>query len=305
MVPVFVIIPTFDEELNLEDCLASVCGWAAEVAVVDSYSTDKTVDIARRLGARVVQHEYEGPARQKNWALDNLDFASDWVLLLDADERVPRDLREEIAGIIAAGGNGYEGFYINRRFIFYGKWIKHCGWYPSWNLRLFKRRLGRYEQREVHEHVVLNGRAGYCRHDLIHEDMRDINHWIAKHNRYASAEAQETLRARQRSSRSELVPSIAKGPIERKRAISERIRFRLPVPVRSALFFFYMYFFRLGFLDGIHGFHFCAMHAFFEYFNGIKLWELKYYKQGAPKGGIAVKKVFQAPSPAGTDRSNT
>jgi len=235
--------------------------------------------------------------------LDNLEFSSEWVLILDADERVPKHLQEEIEGIIAPGGNNLDGYYINRRFIFYGKWIKHCGWYPSWNLRLFKHRLGRYEQREIHEHLVLSGAVGYCKGDLIHEDLRDVSDWIAKHNRYASAEAPENYRTIQKLSRTEITPSFMKGPVERKRAITERIRIRFPAPVRSLLFFCYMYFFRLGFLDGIRGFHFCALHAIFEYFYGIKLWELKYYKHGAPKGGIAVRRVFQAPPYATTQDS--
>lgn len=305
LIPLSVVIPTFNERLNVDDCLASVCGWAKEVTLLDSFSSDGTVDMAKRHGARVIQHAYEGPAHQKNWALDSIDFASDWVLFLDADERVSGALQEEISGIVVAGGKGYDGFYINRRFIFYGKWIKHCGWYPSWNLRLFKRRLGRYEQREVHEHVVLNGRAGYCKHDLIHEDMRDLTDWIAKHNRYTSAEAEENYRTLEGLTRSELGASFVKGPVERKRAITERIRIRLPVPVRCVSMFFYLYVFRLGFLDGIRGFHFCAMHALFEYFYGIKLWELKHYKRGAPNGGIAVTKVFQAPSPSPTNGSDT
>lgn len=292
-----VIIPTFNDLINVSDCLASVCGWASEVILLDSFSTDGTLEIAQRYGARIVHRPRAGLDQLKNWALDNISLASEWVLFVDSDERVSLDLQKEITGIIAGGGGGFDGFYINRRFIFYGKWIRHCGWYPSWNLRLFKHRLGRYEQRDVHEHVLLNGRAGYCNHDLIHEDMRDLTDWIAKHNRYASAEAEENLRTLQGTARTDFVPSLVHGAVERKRAITERIRIRLPVPVRSVAFFIYMYFFRLGFLDGIQGFHFCAMHAIFEYLYGIKLWELKHYKQGAPKGGIAAKKIFQSPAP--------
>lgn len=294
--PVSVLIPTYNEELNLADCLASVSGWASEIYIIDSFSTDETLNIAKRFGAHILQRAYDNPAQQKNWALDNIEFAFEWVLILDADERVPQVLREEIEGITASGGNGFDGFYLNRRFIFYGKWIKHCGWYPSWNLRLFRHRLGRYEQRDIHEHIILNGSAGYCRRDLIHEDLRDLTHWIAKHNRYASAEAAENYRTVQGAATSGVSPSLIKGPVERKRALKDRILIRLPVPVRSVLFFLYMYFFNLGFLDGIRGFHFCAMHTIFQYFDGIKLWELKHYKHEAPPGGISVKKMFQAPT---------
>jgi glycosyltransferase involved in cell wall biosynthesis len=287
-----VLVPTFNEEVNLRDCLASVSAWAESMWVVDSYSTDRTVEIAHEAGANVVQHVFEGYAQQKNWALENLPFRCDWVLILDADERVSPELAAEISGVVAADGNGYDGFYLNRRLIFYGKWIRHCGWYPSWNLRLFRHARGRYEQREVHEHLVLDGKAGYCRHDLIHEDLRDMSFWIAKHNRYSSQEARELDRVLRGVERVGIQASFLKGSLERKRFIKERIWPHLRG--RSFLLFFYLYFFRLGFLDGGHGFLFCLMHAIFEQFTTVKLWELKHYKQGAPEGGINAAKVFRS-----------
>jgi len=186
-------VTTKNEERSLGACLESA-RFAEEIVVVDSGSTDQTKAIARSLADRVLEHEYENPAAQKNWALPQL--AHDWVLILDADERVSPELAAEVRGLIAADGNGYDGFYLNRKLIFYGKWIRHCGWYPSWNLRLFRHGHGRYEKREVHEHLLLDGKAGYCQHDLIHEDLRDMSFWIAKHNRYSSQEAGELDRVR-------------------------------------------------------------------------------------------------------------
>jgi len=289
---VSVLVPTYNEELNLGDCLASVCGWAEDVWVVDSCSTDRTVEIAREAGVNVVQHAFEGYAQQKNWALESLPFRGEWVLLLDADERVSPELVAEISGVIAADGNGCDGFYLNRKLIFYGKWIRHCGWYPSWNLRLFRRGHGRYEQREVHEHLLLKGKAGYCRHDLIHEDLRDMSFWIAKHNRYSSQEASELGRVRRGASTAGLQASFFKGSLERKRFVKERIWPYLPG--RAFLSFFYWYFLRLGFLDGKHGFLFCQMHAVFEQFTAAKLWELEHYKQDAREGAINAPKVFRS-----------
>ena len=289
---VSVLIPTFNEELNLPDCLGSIGGWAQDVWVVDSYSTDRTVQIARESGADVVQHVFEGYAQQKNWALENVPFRGEWVLILDADERVPPELAAEIGGVVAADGNGYDGFYLNRKLIFYGKWIRHCGWYPSWNLRLFRRGQGRYEQREVHEHLLLDGKAGYCQHDLIHEDLRDMSFWIAKHNRYSSQEARELDRVRRGVSTAGLQASFFKGSLERKRFIKERIWPYLPG--RTFLSFLYWYFLRLGFLDGKHGFLFCQMHAIFEKFTTAKLWELEHYKQDAREGAINAAKVFRS-----------
>src|SRR5205085_2266369 len=184
--PVSVLVPTLDEELNLPDCLASL-DWADEVFVIDSFSRDRTLEIARAHRAQVVQHAFESYSRQKNWALGALPLRNDWVLIVDADERVTPELRREIERELTAPL--YDGYYLNRRFIFLGRWIRHAGWYPSWNLRLFRRQLGRYDDRDVHEHVVLNGRIGYLREDLLHLDRRGLETFISRHNRYSTLEA--------------------------------------------------------------------------------------------------------------------
>ncbi|HQY88092.1 MAG TPA: glycosyltransferase family 2 protein [Tepidisphaeraceae bacterium] len=184
MVDVF--IQTFNEELNLPHTLASVRGWANRVFVVDSGSTDATTQIAEANGAAVVYHAWEGYARQKNWALDNLPFESDWILILDADESVTDELRDEILDITSRDPDTIEesGLYLNRVFIFYGREIKHCGYFPSWNLRLFKRGRARYEDRSVHEHMIVDGPTAYMSHLLRHEDRssliyRTVSCWLA------------------------------------------------------------------------------------------------------------------------------
>ena len=296
-----VLVPTLNEEVNLPDCLASVVGWAKEIWVVDSYSTDRTPEIARQSEANLMQHPFDGYAAQKNWALENVPFSCEWLLILDADERVSLELADEIRGIIAADGNGYDGFYLNRKLIFYGKWIRHCGWYPSWNLRLFRHVRGRYEQREVHEHLVLEGKVGYCKHDLIHEDLRDMSFCIAKHNRYSSQEARELDMVRRGVGTTGLQASLLKGSVERKRFIKERIWPHLPG--RAFLLFFYLYFVRLGFLDGKRGFLFCQMHAIFEQFTTAKLWELQHHKQGALEGTITAARVYRSAVRVDAERS--
>lgn len=283
--PISVLIPTFNEEIHLEECIRSVAGWTGEIYVVDSFSTDRTVSIAERMGAKCVQHRFEGYARQKNWALENLPFANDWVLILDADERVSPELRDEICGMFVQGGPQCDGYYLNRRLMFYGKWIRHCGWYPSWNMRLFKHTIGRYENRPVDEHVVLQGKSGYCKHDLNHQDLRDMEFWIAKHNRYSTLSAQTYVRMLESGSSGAIQPRLFGNAVERKRFIKEKIWTRLPG--RALLYFFYLYVFRLGFLDGRHGLRFCAMRGIFEHFNTIKLWEITHYKDGAPQGAIS------------------
>ncbi|MBV9182053.1 MAG: glycosyltransferase family 2 protein [Acidobacteria bacterium] len=269
-------MPTLNEEIHLVRCLESVAGWASQILVVDSFSQDRTREIALRFGAHFVQHRFEGYARQKNWALDNLDIANDWILILDADERLSRELRDEITAMLRSKPTA-AGFYLNRRFIFYGKWIRYCGWYPSWNLRLFRHSLGRYEAREVDEHLVLNGRAEYCHHDLIHEDLRGLEAWIDKHNRYSSYETRSLPVAPQGGKERQLKARLFGSQCERKRFIKDRIWPYLPG--RSVIFFTYLYFVRLGFLDGERGFVFCLMHAIFEEFKVVKRWELKYQRQ--------------------------
>src|SRR6516164_9659928 len=143
-VPVSVIVPIRNEEENLERCLDAL-QWADEIFVVDSGSTDKSIEIAERLAARVVQFQFSGTwPKKKNWALESLPFRNEWVLIIDADEVLPPEAGSEIAEVISRN-DGVAGYWINRRFFFLGRWLRHS-YYPNWNLRLFKHKLGRYEQ---------------------------------------------------------------------------------------------------------------------------------------------------------------
>ena len=268
---VSVLVPTLNEEQNLPECLHSLT-WADEVFVVDSFSEDRTLEIALAQGAYVVQHTFESYSRQKNWALDNLPFRNDWVLIVDADERVTPELRCEIERVV--GSPECDGYYVNRRFIFLGTWIRHAGWYPSWNLRLFRHGVGRYDDREVHEHVVLEGRAGYLHSDLLHLDRRGLEAYIARHNSYSSLEASARLKAeRGAPDRARLPISLLASPVQRKRYLRERIWPN--VPAKAVALFVYMYVLRRGFLDGRAGLALCAFHAFQEFMVGLKLAELR------------------------------
>jgi glycosyltransferase involved in cell wall biosynthesis len=270
--PVSVLILTYNEEVNLPGCLASVAGLSDDVHVVDSFSIDRTVEIARQYGVSVAQHEFTYPAQQKNWALDNLRFKHEWLLVLDADERIPEELRSEIAEVVRADGKGKDGFWMRYRLIFYGKWIRHCGWYPTWILRLVRRGKVRWEDRPVDEHAVVRGSVGRLQHDIIHESQRDMHFWIAKHNGYSTHNARILALAEQEPADG-VKPRLWGNQAERKRFIKHYVWPRLPG--RALFFFFYMYFFRLGFLDGVHGFHFCVMHAIFQQFVVVKQWEQK------------------------------
>lgn len=289
---VTVIIPTYNEQLHLARCLDSVVGWADRVYVLDSFSTDDTVRITeqyRDRGVQLAQNVYEGPAHQKNWALDTLEIPSTWVMFLDADEIVTPELAEEIVQVSDAGGNGSNGYYLNRRIIWYGRWIRRGGWFPNWNLRLFRKGCARYEMREVHEHMLVDGSSGFLEGHLIHEDLRDLGFSIAKHNRYSQLEACEYVRAL-KGQRGDYGHLLSRNPLARKRWIKTRLWPRLPA--KPLLYFVWAYIFRLGFLDGMHGLRFLGMHAMYKHFDELKLWEMATYKDGAPEGAFSVKPSY-------------
>ena len=234
-----------------------------------------------RPGATVVEHAWEGYARQKNWALDNLPFESDWVLIVDADEAVTPELRQSIEAIVSRPTAEVEeaGFYLNRVFVFAGRKIWHCGYFPSWNLRLFKRGRARYEERRVHEHMIVDGPVAYLgRHDLLHhEDRRGMEHFFAKHNRYSTLEAQQIV--------AEPEPwngwrEFSSNRITRLRFVKTRV---LPaVPMAWVIRFLYMYVLRLGVLDGRAGLALCAAISSYEFMVQAKVRELRRLAGDAP-----------------------
>jgi glycosyltransferase involved in cell wall biosynthesis len=282
-----VLIQTHNEQLNLPNTLASLKGWVNRVFVVDSGSSDRTREIAEAFGAVFVHHDWEGYAAQKNWALDNLPFESSWILILDADEACSPELIEEIKAIVSKPAETVpeSAFHINRVLLFMGKPIRHCGYFPSWNLRLFKRGHARYEQRLVHEHMIVTGKTGYLRHLLLHEDRRGLEHFIAKHNRYSTLEAHEIYAAR------EEWPGLhifLTDRVQRRRYLKNRVLPFMPLP--WVLRFVYMYIVKLGFLDGRAGWYLCLFISSYEFFIRMKYTELVDLqgRQQTGVGGLSV-----------------
>ena len=260
--PVSVLVLTRNEEANIAACLQSV-RWADEVFVVDSFSTDNTVVIAERLGAKVSVHRFQGYAAQRNWALGHLPFSNDWVLMLDADERVPAELAAEIARVARAPLEGPAGFYLKFRHIFLGRWLKHGGLYPTWLLRLFRRQRVRFEERPLNEHAILDGAAGYLQQPFDHQDRKPLADWVARHNRYAGLEAEEFLQETLAGGYDSSIRIRLRGSqAERKRWVKLKIWNRLPLLARPFLFFFRNYFLQLGFLDGRAGFVYHVLWSF-------------------------------------------
>lgn len=298
-----VVIPAFNEELNLAHALKSVMDWADAVYVVDSESSDRTREIAEQFGAQVVIRPWLGYAKQKNWALDNLPLKSDWVFILDSDEAITPQLRDEIMKIASHPVDSVPeaGYYVNRLTFFLSQPIRHCGYYPSYNLRFFKRGKAHYEDREVHEHMIVQGPTARLRHEMLHEDRRGLEHFIAKHNRYSTLEARE-LRREERDGKSGDLPELERG-IAVRRWLKRRVLPRLPL---SALWrFFYMYFVRLGLLDGVTGLRFCLLVSTYDLFISLKLAETRasereQVKAGGPSVPATPKSIAALAVPEGT-----
>jgi glycosyltransferase involved in cell wall biosynthesis len=275
--PLSILIPIKNEASNLVRCLISVA-WADEVFVVDSASTDGSQQIVKDQGAQLVQFQFNGTwPKKKNWALENLPFKHEWVFILDADEVLPPEAEAEFKAIVGDSNHPIEGYWINRRFMFMGRWLKHA-YYPNWNLRLFKHRLGRYEKltdvdtqsgdNEVHEHVVVQGETGRLRCEMDHYAFPSVSVFVEKHNRYSNWEARVAL---------DRFLHATGGQLQDKRVGARRKlkQFSQSLPCRGLLRFLYVYVWQRGFLDGWEGYYFAQLHGYYEFLSVAKTYELK------------------------------
>ena len=276
-VPVSFLLPIRNEAINLPRCLKSI-QWADEILVVDSFSSDDSAAIASQAGAEVVQFKFNGTwPKKKNWALENLPFRHEWVFILDADEVMPAGAEAEIRRIVENPGQELDGFWINRRFMFMGKWLRHA-YYPNWNLRLFRHRKGCYEKltesdtqsgdNEVHEHVVVAGKTGRLHCEMDHYAFPSVDVFVEKHNRYSNWEARVAL---------ERSLGAGAGHLQNQAVGWRRQlkRFAQHLPFRTWLRFLYVYVGQRGFLDGKEGYYFARLHSFYEFLSMAKTYELK------------------------------
>jgi len=276
-IPVSVIVPTRNEAANLPRCLESLRSFG-EVCVIDSQSDDATIEIARSYNAKVVQFFYKGGwPKKRQWALDSLPFAYDWVLLIDADEALTPELVAEIDRVSA--DDNVDGYYVKLQMFFLNRPLRFSG-ASFWKMSLFRRGRGAYECRlkeqdasmadmEVHEHVLVNGRTGRLRNPLIHHNVESLSRYIQKHNEYSNWEARVWVNDEEQNG---LSPSLFGIQAQRRRWLRKRF---LGLPGSPMLFFIYKYLFCLGFMDGIPGFLYCAYQGI-QFFNiKAKIYELR------------------------------
>jgi glycosyltransferase involved in cell wall biosynthesis len=232
-VPVSAMIFTLNEEIHLPRCLDSL-GWCADVIVVDSFSTDSTERICRERGVRFVQHAFDGFGTQRNWALANVPTRHPWVLILDADERVPDALAAEIGRSVRSVRADVGAFRLRRRFYMWGRWLRHSSLYPSWVVRLVHKDRVRYVNRGHGETQTVDGRIEQLEHDLIDENLRGIDEWFERQNRYSRKDAD--LELAQAAPQRPLLDLFSPDPLRRRAALKY---WGARLPARGPLYFFY------------------------------------------------------------------
>lgn len=248
-----VVILTYNEAIHIERAVQNVIGWADKVIVLDSHSEDATVQIAQDLGVEVIYRKFDNYKHQRQHAIDYCKNKTEWLLFLDADEYLLEELKPEIK--IAITNPDIAGYYMPRRFIFMSKWIKHGGYYPTYLLRLFRPELATID-RAINEHVSVQGATQKLKHDFVDHNLNGLDFWTAKHNQYATTEAEALLWAKQ----TKIVTSEINFWVQadRKKWIRENVWNHLPLLMKPFIYFAYRYMIRLGFLDGKEGliFHF-------------------------------------------------
>jgi glycosyltransferase involved in cell wall biosynthesis len=277
MVSLAVLILTFNEERHIARALESVAPFASEVFVIDCFSTDRTVEIARSLGATVLSNTWTSHSRQFRWGLNNAPITTDWIMRLDADEVVEPQLAAEIGRKLPALGADVAGINLKRRHIFLGRWIRHGGRYPLILTRIWRRGQGRIEDRWMDEHVVVTGgRTVLFEAPFSDHNLNDLNFFTSKHNSYSTREAVDVLGRRYGLFPGD--PSLSREAPSRqasvKRFIKEHIYNRLPFPVAALGYFLFRYIGQLGFLDGREGLIYHVLQGcWYRFLVGAKVME--------------------------------
>jgi glycosyltransferase involved in cell wall biosynthesis len=250
------IILTYNEEKNIEKCLHSISSWADEIIVVDSFSTDNTLEIVKKFTNKIYQNRYDGHPQQWKWTLDNVQIHNDWIFAIDADFVVTCDLWRELSKRLFRADGDVSGFYVRHKEVFKGRPILHGGVYPSYWLRIFKKERVKIDENAlVDVHFYVNGKTEKIEYDVEERNYKDdsIFFWIQKQNNFAKRQAVEELKRKDKLFRSPEQPSFFGSPVQKKLFLKS-IWYKLPLYCRPFIYYFYRYFLRGGFLDGKEGF---------------------------------------------------
>ena len=271
-----ILILTLNEEQNLPGCLESV-KWSDDVVVFDSFSTDRTVEIARAAGARVFQRRFDNYANQRNASIKEVQFKHPWVFVLDADECIPQELKEELERTVSCVSRDITIYRVRRQDMFFGRWLRRSSGYPTWFPRLLRPDRV-WVEREINEEYHTDGQIGMLRGHFIHHPVsKGVAFWFDRHNRYSTMEAEALFREMRKRMR--WFGVFSRDPVIRRRNLKQ-LAFRLPY--RPLLVFIYLYFVRFGFLDGTPGYHFCRLRMTYEYMIDLKVKELRRRGNGMP-----------------------
>jgi len=262
--PITVVILAFNEEIHIERCLTRLAPWVERIVVIDSFSRDRTVEIARALGAEVLQHPFRNHSDQFRWGLQAAAPTTPWVMRVDSDEYFEDNVSDLLRSLLPTLPDEVAGVTVKRKFIFRERWIKHGRYYPTLLLRLWRNGAGDVEQRWMDEHIILNrGRAILLEGgDLVDHNLNSLDSWIAKHNRYATLAMVDYLNREHRLFDEDERIGATQGAAKRNRFLKNSVYARLPLYARALALYLYRYVFRLGFLDGRVGLVFHFMHGF-------------------------------------------
>jgi glycosyltransferase involved in cell wall biosynthesis len=281
---VAVIILTFNEEINLPHALDSVAGWANEIFVLDSFSTDRTLEIASKYDCIITQNKFIDYSTQRNYAIENLSINSEWVLFLDADEWLPDAFKSEVTSVINKSPVE-DGFLLSWRFMWMGRWVKR-GYYPTWIMRLFRHGKVRFSELGA-DHPICEGKIGKLRNDFMHEDRKSVTEWIAKHNDRAIWEAKEQIYLRSAQFSKTIDANLFGTQAQRKRWLRYRVWNYLPPLIRPFIYFFYRYVLLGGFLDGRSAFTYHFLQAlWFPMLIDIKYLEMIAFGENGSGDGV-------------------
>jgi glycosyltransferase involved in cell wall biosynthesis len=274
-----VIILTYNEERHIARALASVAGIAAEIFVVDGFSSDSTTELARAHGATVLQNKFINYAKQFQWALDHAPITASWIMRLDADEVIEADLAQRIRDELPGLAGDIVGINLKRKHIFLGRWIRHGGRYPLVLLRIWRRGHGRIEDRWMDEHMILwGGRTVIFEGGFADHNLNDLTFFTDKHNKYATREAIDVINERRHLFRRDvdLVKEQGSRQAAIKRWIKQRLYNRIPYQISAPAYFFYRLIFQLGFLDGKEGLVYHGLQGlWYRFLVGAKVAELE------------------------------